>query len=75
MKPPKPITSVKEALGLIDSFVGKPEDFQLAVSEPLLDPVGINMAIIGDRILARGWQPDGYVQGPGYRLYRYRELS
>ena len=71
----KPVTSVQEALELIDSFQGKPEDFQLAVPEALLDAIGINMSIITERILARGWQPDGFVQRPGVRLYRYKNLG
>jgi hypothetical protein len=62
-----------EALGLVDSFNGKPEDFQLAIAETLLDATGINIAIITDRILKRGWQPDGFTQEPGYRLFRYKK--
>jgi hypothetical protein len=71
--PVKPVTSIVEALGLVDSFDGKPEDLQLAIPEPLLDAVGINIAIITDHILRRGWRPDGFTQGPGYRLFRYRK--
>ena len=48
-----PATTVEEARRLIDSFRGEPEDFELAISNELLDPVGINMAIITDAILAR----------------------
>jgi hypothetical protein len=73
--PVKPVTSIIEALGLVDSFNGKPEDFQLAVPETLLDAIGINMSIITDRILRRGWQPDGFTQGSGFRLYRYKNLG
>ena len=75
MEPLKPVTSVNEALKLVNSFVGKPEDFQLPIPETLLDAVGINMAVITDRVLRRGWQPDGFTQGPGYRLYRYKALG
>ena len=73
--PVKPVNSVMEALGLIDSFKGKPEDFRLAIAETLLDPVGMNIAIITDRILGRGWQPDDFTQEPGYRLFRYKKLD
>lgn len=75
MKPVEPITSVNEGMRLVDSFVGAPEDFLLAVPETLLDIVGINMALITDRVLARGWQPDGFTQHDGSRLYRYKELK
>jgi hypothetical protein len=71
----KPIASVDEALQLVSSFTGKPEEFQLAVPEALIDAVGINMAIITDRVLSRGWQPDGFTQKFGYRIYRYKELD
>ena len=74
MKPPKPIDSVQDALKLLDSFRGDPRDFELAVSDSLLDGIGINMAIITDRVLQRGWEPDGFEQQLGYRLYRYKKL-
>jgi hypothetical protein len=69
----KPISSVEEGVGLVDSFKGKTEEFVLAVPDSLLDPVGLNMAIITDRILARGWRPVGFTQAKGYRIYRYEE--
>ena len=43
--------------------------------DALNDQVGINMAIITDRVLARGWQPNGFVQANGYRIYRYELLE
>lgn len=60
---------------LVDCFVGTPEEFFLAVPEALLDPIGANMALITDRVLARGWQPDGFEQHEGYRLYHYKVLQ
>jgi hypothetical protein len=68
------IQSVEEALQLVDSFDGRPEAFQLAVPTTLLDPVGINLAIITDRVIARGWQPDGFVEADGCRVFHYKEL-
>ncbi len=53
----KPINSVDAAIAAINAYSGKPEDFQLAIAESLLDPAGVNMAIITDRILARSWMP------------------
>jgi hypothetical protein len=73
--PVKPVTSIVEALELVDSFDGKPEDLQLAIPERLLDAVGINIAIITDHIIRRGWLPDGFTQGPGYRLFCYKKLN
>ena len=75
MKAAKPIGSVQEALKLVDSFSGNPEDFELAVPDALHDAIEINIANITDRILRRGWQPDDVTQESGYRLYRYKKLS
>jgi hypothetical protein len=69
------ISTLKEGLQLIKSFPGRAEHFQLRVPESLLDPAGMNMAIITDCALARNWQPDGFVQGDGYRAFRYKELN
>ncbi len=71
----KPVTTVEGALSEIEQFVGRPDEFRLPISDKLLDPVGVNMAIITDRILARGWMPDGFEQQDGYRVFRYRELD
>jgi hypothetical protein len=71
----KLVASVQEAKRLVDGFEGSPSEFQLLIPDELNDPVGINMAIIGDRILARGWEPDGFVQEDGYRIYKYKEWT
>ena len=66
---------MQQAIALIDAHYGNPEDFALAVPDGLQDPIGMNMALITDRILQRGWQPDGFVSHPGFRLYRYKPLD
>ena len=71
----KPIATVEEAQRVIRSYQGKPEDFRLPIAEGLLDPVGINMAIITDGILAREWEPDGFVQENGFRVFKYKTLG
>jgi hypothetical protein len=71
----KPIASVEEGISLVTSFEGNVQDFELAVPDSLLDPVGINMALITDRALARGWQPNGFTQKQGYRIFRYKDLK
>jgi hypothetical protein len=68
----KPAVSVAEAQKLIASHVGPPETFRLPISDELQDPAGVNMAIISDHILERGWEPDGYSQEPGFRIYNYK---
>jgi starch synthase len=71
----KPVTTVEEARRLIDSFEGNPEDFELPISNELLDPVGVNMAVLTDAILAREWEPNGYIEGKGCRIYRYKTME
>jgi len=41
----------------------------------LLDSADINMVVITDSILKKGWEPDGFVQRDGYRIYRYKTAS
>ena len=69
----QPFTEIEAAISAIDRFPGQGEDFSLSLSlsDSLLDPVGINMAIITDKALARGWFPAGFEQREGYRIYRY----
>lgn len=69
------ITSIQEAMHLVDTFEGEPAEFQLLIPDTLNDAVGVNMAIITDRVLARDWQPDGFTQEDGYRIYRYAPLE
>jgi len=68
----EPVESVTDALRIIDSYDGPAEEFILPISEDLLDPVGVNMAIITDRILSREWEPNGFDQHVGFRIYRYK---
>jgi hypothetical protein len=35
----------------------------------------MNMAMITDGILAREWEPDGYIQQKGYRIYKYKKAG
>jgi len=71
----KPIESVQEAITLLGRYTGAPEDFLLPISDSLLDPAGINMAIITDKVLALGWEPNGFTQNQGFRVYRYKEMQ
>jgi hypothetical protein len=70
-----PFSEVKAAVAAIESFSGRPEEFVLPIDDSLQDPIGIYMAIIGDKILARRWEPNGFEQKEGYRVYRYKEMS
>ena len=67
-----PFTDIRDAKHAVESFTGAPEDFVLPIADELNDAVGINMAIITDCILAKGWEPNGFDQREGFRIYRYK---
>lgn len=71
----KPIESVQEAITLLGRYTDAPEDFLLPISDSLLDPAGINMAIITDKVLALGWEPNGFTQNQSFQVYRYKEMQ
>lgn len=70
-----PVHTVVQALARIDAFAGSAAEFLLTVHESLLDPVGLNMALITDRILAKGWEPDGFIVHEDCRVLRYKEFN
>jgi hypothetical protein len=70
-----PCRNVEEALEAIRRFEGPANAFRLAVADSLLDPSGIDMAIVTDAILARGWRPDGFEDKGDHRVYRYIEAE
>lgn len=54
--------------------------FALAISDDLTvsgrpDPMGLGMALVLDAILAKGFEPDGFKQESGYRVYRYKRMK
>ena len=67
----EPIEDIDEALKTIKEHRGLPEGFQLPISDSINDSLGLNMAIITDAILKRGWLPNGFIQKEGFRIYLY----
>jgi hypothetical protein len=53
MTHPIPFRSVDEAMAHIAAFDGFPEDFFLTIHQSLLDPIGVNMALINDHRIYR----------------------
>ena len=68
-------TTTEEAIEYINAYSGKAEEFELPIAESLLDPMGMNMAIITDSILAKDFEPVGFVQEDGYRVFRFKVLD
>lgn len=71
----KAFSTIEEAIDQIKRYEGKAEDFKLPISDELLDPIGMNMAIITDAILGKNFEPNGFEQEEGYRVYLYKELG
>jgi len=67
-----PVTTVADAVARIESYTGEAKDFLLPVADSLHDPIGMNMAIITDKILAKRFWPDGFEQKAGFRVYKYK---
>lgn len=65
--------NIVEAQAAIEQHDGPARTFELAVADSLIDDLGINMGILTDAVLARGWVPGGYEEAPGGRIYRYKE--
>ena len=70
-----PVTDVHAAIAAVEAFSGRAEDFQLPVADVLQDAIGMNMALITDCVLGRGWEPNGFEQRVNFRLYRYKEMQ
>jgi hypothetical protein len=71
----KPFNNAQEAASYVLNFKGRPEELELPISDLLQDPIGMYMALITDKVLSRGWKPNGYEQKNGYRVYRYKEME
>jgi hypothetical protein len=71
----EPFTRIEDALAYAESYEGAAEDFTLLISDSLLDPMGANMAIITDKVLKKGFMPNGFEQKAGYRVCKYKTLE
>lgn len=72
--PLHPFTSVDAAIAAVEALDGELEKFELAVADSLQDYLGVQMAQITDCALTRGWEPVGFVQDEGFRVYRYERV-
>jgi hypothetical protein len=69
-----PFTEVDDAIAAVEGFNREIRKFDLAVADNLQDAIGLQMAQIADRALARGWEPISFVQKDGFRLYRFKAM-
>lgn len=54
--------------------------FELAIADGCtfagqVDVIGAGMALVLNAILAQGYEPDGFAQCEGFRLYRYKPIQ
>lgn len=71
----KPFTEVRTATAFIHGYKGLAEDLNLLISDNMNDSMGINMTIITDSILNKGFLPDGFEQKNGFRIYKYTDAN
>lgn len=64
--------SVDEVVKVLDENAGSKIDLELPISDQLQDPIGMNMAMIMDKLLDLEFMPNGFEQKNGYRIYRYK---
>ena len=67
----QPINDITEAVRKVEEYQGAAGDFELPISDSINDAIGINMSIVTDAILAKGWEPNGFIQKEGFRVYLY----
>ncbi len=70
----RPFSSVEAAVAAIEALDRGLHKFELAVDDGLQDYLGVQMAQITDCALTRGWEPVGFVQDEGFRVYRYERV-
>ncbi|WP_108869777.1 hypothetical protein [Aquimarina aquimarini] len=66
------LKTVDDAREYVAKSFNKKEE-NLLISDKLNDAMGLNMALIGDLILRKGYRPNGYEQKEGYRIYKYKK--
>jgi hypothetical protein len=74
LTPMHPFSSVEGAVAAIDALDRGLREFELSVSDKLQDYLGVQMAQITDRALARGWEPISFMQKNGFRRYRFKAM-
>jgi hypothetical protein len=76
----KAFRTVEEALDFVQALVldGSPVVLPIANDATLrggLDALGSGMAMVLDVFLSKGYEPDGFEQCEGFRVYRYSSSS
>ena len=72
--------SAEEVLAYLETDQPTGGLFQIAISDSFTfagqpDTMGAGMAVILDKILGLGYEPDGFDQKDGYKLYNYERVE
>jgi hypothetical protein len=72
--------SVESLLSELDTIVTSPDGFELWIPANLTlnsNPIrtDVAMTIVLDKILGMGFQPDGFIESKGGRIYRYKAFE
>ena len=68
----KAFMKLEDARNYVTESFDKKEEV-LMISDELNDSMGMNMAVIVDGILEKGYMPNGFEQKKGYRVYKYQK--
>ncbi len=72
--------TAEEAKKHIDQSTLNGDSFELHIADDFTfagqpDLMGAGMAVVLDGILVQGFEPDGFDQHDGYRVYRYKPME
>lgn len=72
--------TAEEAKSYVDQSSLGGDSFELKIAEDFTfagqpDVMGAGMAVVLDAILAQGFEPNGFDQHDGYRVYRYKPME
>ena len=70
----EPLKTVQEATEYISSNFKNSEE-TLWIANSLIDNTGINMALIMDKLLKKGYMTNGFDQEGEYRIYKYKKIN
>ena len=70
----------EKAAEFVKTMAVEGSSFELAIANDMtvagqVDPIGVGMALIGDACLARGFEPAGFEQRDGHRIYKYKAFD
>jgi len=74
------IKTAEEGIKQLEAHPPSGATFQLTISDSFTfdgkpDTMGAGMAVLLDKILAAGYEPDGFEQKTGFKIYKYKKTK